>query len=173
MSNFLHQSHSFFSVVNMGHKQLKKCSKYKLVIFLDEKRRFSFANFLHLLIQVPSLTHSALLWDYLGTSWGLPWDYLATIRRPPVEYFFASWGGPVDYLGATWWPLWNQWEATQWLLIIFSFVIVPIFLQKMYFGPDLFLICWLLSKCFRKLWWRMLSQQKTQRMHHLSKLDNR
>ena len=45
----------------MGHKQLKKCSKYKFVIFLDEKRRFSFANFLHLLIQVPSLTHSEMV----------------------------------------------------------------------------------------------------------------
>ena len=44
----------------MGHKRLKKCSKYKMVIILDEKQRFSFANFLYLFIQVPSLTHGAM-----------------------------------------------------------------------------------------------------------------
>ena len=35
----------FFSVENLGHKELKKSSKYKLVDFLDEKRRFTFAIF--------------------------------------------------------------------------------------------------------------------------------
>ena len=50
-----------FSVVNMGYKLLKKRSKYELRIFLDEKQRFSFANFLHLFIQGSSLTYSALL----------------------------------------------------------------------------------------------------------------
>ena len=49
-----------FSVVNMGYEILKQRSKYKLRIFLDEKQRFSFANFLHLFIQVPPLTHSAM-----------------------------------------------------------------------------------------------------------------
>ena len=96
-----------FFCAEMWQKQLKKCNKYKLVIFLDE-RRFSFASFLHLFIQVPSLTHSALLWDYLGTSWGLPWDYLATIRRPPVQYFFC-------FLRR--WPLLgDHYETTRWLL---------------------------------------------------------
>ena len=50
-----------FSVVNMGYKLLKKRSKYEVRIFLDEKQRFSVANFLHLFIQVPPLTHSALV----------------------------------------------------------------------------------------------------------------
>ena len=36
-----------FSVVNMGYEILKQRSKYKLRIFLDEKQRFSFDNFLH------------------------------------------------------------------------------------------------------------------------------
>ena len=44
----------------MGYKLLKKLSKYEVRIFLDEKQRFSFANFLHLRIQGSSLTHSAL-----------------------------------------------------------------------------------------------------------------
>ena len=44
----------------MGYKLLKKRSKYELRIFLDEKQRFSFANFLHIFIQGSSLTHSAL-----------------------------------------------------------------------------------------------------------------
>ena len=35
----------FFSVENLGYKELKKSSKYKLVDFLDEKRRFTFAIF--------------------------------------------------------------------------------------------------------------------------------
>ena len=33
----------FFSVQNMGHDQLKKCSKYHLVSLLDEKQRSTFA----------------------------------------------------------------------------------------------------------------------------------
>ena len=49
----------FFSVENLGHKELKKSSKYKLVIFLDEKQRFTFAIFLPLFIQGASLTHTA------------------------------------------------------------------------------------------------------------------
>ena len=51
----------FFSVENLGHQELKKSSKYELVIFLDEKPRFTFANFLHLFIQGPPLTHSAMM----------------------------------------------------------------------------------------------------------------
>ena len=47
----------------MGHKRLKKCSKYEMVIILVEKQRFSFANFLHLFIKGSSLTHSALYQD--------------------------------------------------------------------------------------------------------------
>ena len=49
-----------FVVANMEHKQLKKCSKYKLVVFLDEKQMFSFANFCTF-FQVPSFTHSELI----------------------------------------------------------------------------------------------------------------
>ena len=51
----------FFSVENLGHKELKKSSKYKLVDFLDEKRRFTFAIFLLLFIQGLPLTHNAML----------------------------------------------------------------------------------------------------------------
>ena len=36
----------FFSVENLGHQELKKSSKYELMIFLDEKQRFTFAIFL-------------------------------------------------------------------------------------------------------------------------------
>ena len=35
----------FFSVDNLGHKELKKSSKYELVIFLDEKPRFTLPTF--------------------------------------------------------------------------------------------------------------------------------
>ena len=37
----------FFSVPNMGHNQLKKCSKYHLASLLDEKQRSTFANILY------------------------------------------------------------------------------------------------------------------------------
>ena len=37
----------FFSVENMGHNQLRKCSKYHLVSLLNEKLRSTFANFWH------------------------------------------------------------------------------------------------------------------------------
>ena len=50
----------FFSVENMGHNQLKKCTKYHLVSLLNEKQRSTFANFWHLFIHVTLLTHSAL-----------------------------------------------------------------------------------------------------------------
>ena len=58
---FCNEVIQFFSVENLGHKELKKSSKYKLVDFLDEKRRFTFAIFLLLFIQGPPLTHSALV----------------------------------------------------------------------------------------------------------------
>ena len=51
----------FFSVQNMGHDQLKKCSKYHLVSLLDEKQRSTFAIFLPFFIQVSLLTNSAVL----------------------------------------------------------------------------------------------------------------
>ena len=62
----------FFSVENLGHQELKKSSKYELVIFLDEKPRFTFANFLHLFIQGPPLTLCALYhWrQRQGQIWG-------------------------------------------------------------------------------------------------------
>ena len=44
----------------MGHEELKKSGKYKLVIFLDEKRRFTLAILLLLFIQGPPLIHSAM-----------------------------------------------------------------------------------------------------------------
>ena len=50
----------FFSVENLGHEELKKSSKYELLFFFYEKPRVTFANFLHLFIQGPPLTHSAL-----------------------------------------------------------------------------------------------------------------
>ena len=50
----------FFSVQNMGHNQLQKCSKYHLVSFLNEKQRSTFAIFLHLFYPCPLLTNSAL-----------------------------------------------------------------------------------------------------------------
>ena len=50
----------FFSVQNMGHDQLKKCSKYHLVSLLDEKQRSTFAIFWTLFIQVSLLTNSAM-----------------------------------------------------------------------------------------------------------------
>ena len=50
----------FFSVENMGHNQLQKCTKYHLVSLLNEKHESTFANFWHLFIHVTLLTHSAL-----------------------------------------------------------------------------------------------------------------
>ena len=50
----------FFSVENMGHNQLQKCSKYHLVSFLNEKQRSTFAIFLHLFYPCPLLTNSAM-----------------------------------------------------------------------------------------------------------------
>ena len=50
----------FFSVENMGHNQLKMCSKYHLVSLLNEKQRSTFANFLHLFYPCPLLTNSAM-----------------------------------------------------------------------------------------------------------------
>ena len=51
----------FFSVENMGHNQLQKCTKYHLVSLLNEKQGPTFANFLQLFIHVTLLTHSALI----------------------------------------------------------------------------------------------------------------
>ena len=50
----------FFSVENMGHNQLQKCTKYHLVSLLNEKQGSTFANFWHLLIHVTLLTNSAM-----------------------------------------------------------------------------------------------------------------
>ena len=50
----------FFSVENMGHNQLQKCTKYHLVSLLNEKQWSTFANFWHLFNHVTLLTHSAL-----------------------------------------------------------------------------------------------------------------
>ena len=54
----------FFSVENMGHNQLQKCTKYHLVSLLNEKQRSTFANFLHFFYPVTLLTHSALFQNY-------------------------------------------------------------------------------------------------------------
>ena len=43
------------------------------MIFLDEKPRFTFVNFLHLFIQGPPLTHSALHWYSFDKVWYLQW----------------------------------------------------------------------------------------------------
>ena len=56
----------FFSVENMGHNQLQKCTKYHLVSLLNEKQGSTFANFLHFFYPVTLLTHSAL---QLHTTW--------------------------------------------------------------------------------------------------------
>ena len=51
----------FFSVENMGHNQLQKCTKYHLVSLLNEKQGSTFANFLHFFYPVTLLTNSALV----------------------------------------------------------------------------------------------------------------
>ena len=51
----------FFSVENMGHNQLQKCTKYHLVSLLNEKQGSTFANFLHFFYPVTLLTHSAMI----------------------------------------------------------------------------------------------------------------
>ena len=50
----------FFSVENMGHNQLQKCTKYHLVSLLNEKQGSTFANFLDLFYPLTLLTNSAL-----------------------------------------------------------------------------------------------------------------
>ena len=72
-----------FSVANMGHQELKKSSKYELVIFLDERPRFTFANFLHLFIQGSSLTHSALVSELFLFS-------LYALSSPCWDFFFRE-----------------------------------------------------------------------------------
>ena len=67
----------FFSVENMGHNQLQKCTKYHLVSLLNEKQRSTFANFWHLFIHVTLLTHSALGGGHLGQRWRI-WDPMGT-----------------------------------------------------------------------------------------------
>ena len=59
----------FFSVQNMDHDQLKKCSKYHLVSLMDEKQRSTFDICLPFFIQVSLLTNSAMV--VLPTGW--PW----------------------------------------------------------------------------------------------------
>ena len=51
----------FFSVPNMGHNQLKKCSKYHLASLLDEKQRSTFDIFCTLFNPLTTLTNSALI----------------------------------------------------------------------------------------------------------------
>ena len=50
----------FFSVQNMGHYQLIKCSKYHLVSLLDEKQRSTFDIFVPFLTPLDTLTNSAM-----------------------------------------------------------------------------------------------------------------
>ena len=50
----------FFSVQNMGHYQLKKCSKYHLVSLLDEKQRSTFDIFVPFFTPLDALTNSAM-----------------------------------------------------------------------------------------------------------------
>ena len=61
----------FFSVENMGHNQLQKCTKYHLVSLLNEKQGPTFANFLQLFIHVTLLTHSAV-WVQLKLRTAMP-----------------------------------------------------------------------------------------------------
>ena len=50
----------FFSVQNMDHDQLKKCSKYHLVSLMDEKQRSTFDIFVPFLTPLDTLTNSAM-----------------------------------------------------------------------------------------------------------------
>ena len=59
----------FFSVENMGHNQLQKCTKYHLVSLLNEKQGSTFANFLHFFYPVTLLTHSALNHYSIESGW--------------------------------------------------------------------------------------------------------
>ena len=52
------------------------------MIFLDEKPRFTFANFLHLFIQGPPLTHSAMVGDVFGDSGKPCWVMVMGDPRP-------------------------------------------------------------------------------------------
>ena len=59
----------FFSVENMGHNQLQKCTKYHLVSLLNEKQGSTFANFLHFFYPVTLLTNSAFQQRILEIRW--------------------------------------------------------------------------------------------------------
>ena len=50
----------FFSVQNMGHYQLIKCSKYHLLSLLDEKKRSTFDIFVPFPTPVDTLTNIAM-----------------------------------------------------------------------------------------------------------------
>ena len=58
----------FFSVQNMDHDQLKKCSKYHLVSLMDEKQRSTFDFFGPFLTPLDALTHSAMTEEHADSS---------------------------------------------------------------------------------------------------------
>ena len=73
------------SVQNMGHNQLKKCSKYHFVSLLDEKQRSTFDIFCTLFNPLTTLTNSALgqFWEMLSH---LETSYIATCYLLLVGY---------------------------------------------------------------------------------------
>ena len=77
----------FFSVENMGHNQLQKCTKYHLVSLLNEKQGSTFANFLDLFYPLTLLTNSALFHNMEQAQ--LP-EFLVETKCYWVHYFLQN-----------------------------------------------------------------------------------
>ena len=74
----------FFSVQNMGHYQLIKCSKYHLVSLLDEKQRSTFDIFVPFLTPLDTLTNSAMV---MGT---IIWGTIISWSAEPCNLIFVT-----------------------------------------------------------------------------------
>ena len=61
VSHFIHIEIFQMEISSLSLISTRNSSKYELMIFLDRKQRFTFANLLHLFIQGPSLTHSVIV----------------------------------------------------------------------------------------------------------------
>ena len=89
----------FFSVENMGHNQLRKCSKYHLVSLLNKKQRSTFGNFVHLFYPFPP--QPIMHWQGPSSSWKRAhqarkhWEHPARLRSLPKVSIFSK-EGPIQ-----------------------------------------------------------------------------
>ena len=98
----------FFSVENMGHNQLQKCTKYHLVSLLNEKQGSTFANFLDLFYPLTLLTNSALeTCQWSNVAWACPaqWVFLRWTGETIATREICSWWRWISR-----WKWFSRWE---------------------------------------------------------------